>query len=418
MSFLSGRLWILKTTTKIKKYLKWIFLSSLCGLLSGTATFVFLQSLSFITDLREKTPLLIFGLPFAGLLIGYLYFLSGNSTTKGTNLILEEIHDPKNVVPFRMAPLILFSTLLTHLFGGSAGREGTAVQIGSSLSDQLFHFFRISQEERKILLVAGASAGFSAAIGAPIAGMIFGMEVIHIGRLRFFAWIECAVASYIAFYTALLLGAPHSHFPRLDLIEFNLKTLFFILFAGMIFGIAANFFSKMTHFVESIFNRWVKYPPLKPFYAGILLSLLFYYEGSYRYSGLGLSVIQESFTKLLTIQDPLFKSFFTSLTVGSGFKGGEFIPLVYIGSTLGNVLSNLLPVSFKLLASLGFVSVFAGAANTPLTCTLLAIEIFGYQITPYAFVACMMSYYFSGNRGIYKSQKFLNKKFPLFNKNE
>jgi H+/Cl- antiporter ClcA len=141
MSFLSGRLWILKTTTKIKKYLKWIFLSSLCGLLSGTATFVFLQSLSFITDLREKTPLLIFGLPFAGLLIGYLYFLSGSSTTKGTTLILEEIHDPKNVVPFRMAPLIFFSTLLTHLFGGSAGREGTAVQIGSSLSDQLFHFF-------------------------------------------------------------------------------------------------------------------------------------------------------------------------------------------------------------------------------------------------------------------------------------
>lgn len=417
MSSLSGRMRILKIKTKIKKYLKWIFLSSLCGLLSGMATFVFLQSLALITDFHEKNPLLIFGLPLAGFLIGYLFFLSGNSTTKGTNLILEEIHNPKNVVPFRLAPLILFSTLLTHLFGGSAGREGTAVQIGSSLSDQLFHFFRISQEERKILLVAGASAGFSAAIGAPLAGMIFGMEVIHIGRLKFFAWIECAVASYIAFYTASLLGSTHIHFQRINLIEFNLKTFLFIFFAGTIFGFAANFFSKMTHFVEFIFNRWVKYPPLKPFYAGILLSLLFYFEGSFRYSGLGLSVIQESFTQLLTIKDPFFKAFFTSLTVGSGFKGGEFIPLVYIGSTLGNVLSNLFPVSFQLLASLGFVAVFAGAANTPIACTLLAIELFGYQITPYAFVACMTSYYFSGNRGIYKSQKFLNKKFPLFNIN-
>ncbi len=379
--------------------------------------FVFLRSLAFITDFREKTPLLIFGLPFAGLLIGYLYLLSGNAATKGTNLILEEIQNPKNVVPFRMAPLILFSTLITHLFGGSAGREGTAVQIGSSLSDQLFHFFRISQEERKILLVAGASAGFSAAIGAPLAGMIFGMEVIHIGKLKFFAWIECAVASYSAFYTASLLGSHHVQFPRMNMIELNPKTLFFILFAGMIFGLAAYFFSKMTHFVEFILNRWVKYPPLKPFYAGILLSLLFYFEGSYRYSGLGLPVIQESFSQLLAIKDPLLKSFFTSLTIGSGFKGGEFIPLVYIGSTLGNVLSNLFPVSFQLLASLGYVAVFAGAANTPIACTLLAIELFGYQITPYAFVACMMSYYFSGNRGIYKSQKFLNKKFPLFNKN-
>lgn len=394
----------------LKKYFKWSLLSALCGLLSGIAIYAFLSALDWATKFRMVNSYVIWALPIAGLAIGYAYLYWGKEANNGTNLILDEIHDPKNTLPLRMAPLILISTVATHLFGGSAGREGTAVQMGSSLSDQLSRFFHVAKEERKILLVAGASAGFSAAIGAPLAGVIFGMEVIHIGRLRFFAWFECLIASFVAYYTTILLGVQHTLFLKLDFIDFNLKNLFFVFIAGIIFGLTANFFSRLTHLIEYILAKLIKHPPLKPFLAGVLLALLFYFEGSYRYAGLGLDIIQESLTINLNFTDAIYKTFFTSLTVGSGFKGGEFIPLVYIGSTLGNALALLLPISFKLLASVGFVAVFAGASNTPIACSLLAIELFGLSIAPYALIACLMSYYFSGHNGIYKSQKFVTKK--------
>ncbi len=325
--------------------------------------------------------------------------------TQGHNLILDEIHDPKNVVPFKMAPFILFGTIVTHLFGGSAGREGTAVQMGASLSDQLSRFFKMELKERKILLVAGAGAGFGAAIGAPWAGVVFGMEVISIGRIRLFAWFECLVASFVGYFTTLFLGAPHTSYPRFQIPSFDFKTVIFVIFAGILFGFSSKLFTLVAHFIERIHSRFISYPPLKPFLAGVLLVILFYVEGSYRYAGLGIPYIQEALKLPAHFRDPLLKGFFTTLTVGSGFKGGEFIPLVFIGTTLGSALSIFIPVSFQLLGALGFAAVFAGAANTPIACSIMAMEIFGLKIGPYAFIACFASYYFSGHHGIYKSQK-------------
>lgn len=165
-----------------------------------------------------------------------------------------------------------------------------------------------------------------------------------------------------------------------------------------------------THFVERAVNHWISYPPLKPFLGGLLIAILYYFDGTYRYAGLGITYIQEALTQPAGFRDPALKSIFTSLTVGTGFKGGEFIPLVFIGTTLGSALSILLPVSFALLAALGFAAVFGGAANTPIACTLMAMEIFGYRIGPYALVACFTSYYFSGHQGIYRSQRVHMKK--------
>jgi H+/Cl- antiporter ClcA len=323
---------------------------------------------------------------------------------------LDEIHDPKKVVPVAMAPMILLSTIITHLFGGSAGREGTAVQMGASLSDQLTHIFKIEPDERKILLAAGAGAGFGSAIGAPWAGVIFGMEVINVGKLKFFAWFECLIASFVGYYTALFLGAPHSHYPKFENGSFELKTFFFLIISGMIFGITAKLFALSTHSIERLNSKFISFSPLKPFFSGILLVLLFYIEGSYRYVGLGIPYIQEAFTLPASFKDPLLKMLFTAMTVGSGFKGGEFVPLVFIGTTLGSALSLFLPISFKLLASIGFAAVFAGASNTPIACSIMAIEIFGLEIAPYALIACFTSYYFSGHHGIYKSQKIHIKK--------
>lgn len=374
------------------------------------AAAIFLILLAWATKSRDSFPVVIWGLPLAGFFIGWVYHHYGKDVAGGNNLILDEIHDPKKVVPFHMAPFILVGTVLTHFFGGSAGREGTAVQMGASLSDQLTRFFKIEPEERKILLAAGAGAGFGAAIGAPWAGVIFGMEVIHVGRLRLFAWFECLIASFVGYYTAVLLGSPHSHFPQIQISAFDLSTFVFIAIAGAVFGITAMLFFHMTHFVEKMNTKLITYSPLKPFFAGLVLVVLYYLEGSYKYVGLGIPHIQQALHEIGSFKEPVLKSAFTAITVGSGFKGGEFIPLVFIGTTLGSALAILLPVSVPLLASVGFAAVFAGAANAPIACTLMAMEIFGPSIGPYALVACFMSYYFSGHSGIYKSQKIYMKK--------
>ena len=390
---------------KITLYFRRTLLSILSGLLAGTAAAAFLISLEWATQTRNENSWIIWLLPLGGFFIGWVYHHYGHDVSEGHNLILNEIHDPQNIVPLKMTPLILLSTILTHLFGGSAGREGTAVQMGASLSDQLGHFFKIEAAERKILLIAGTGAGFGAAIGTPWAGFIFGMEVISVGRLKLFAWFECFVASFIAYFTAVFLQSPHSHFPTIDKIDFNFKTLAYVLVAGVLFGFTAKIFIFTTHSFEKMWAKLISYPPLKPFFAGMILILLYYIEGSYRFVGLGIPWIQEALTSPGSFADPVLKSLFTALTVGSGFKGGEFIPLVFIGTTLGNALAIILPVSFKLLAAVGFAAVFAGAANTPIACSVMAIELFGWSIAPYAVVGCFVSYYFSGHDGIYRGQR-------------
>jgi H+/Cl- antiporter ClcA len=391
-------------------YLRWTLLGSLSGILSGIAAAIFLILLDLATRYRDSHQELIWLLPLAGFAIGWAYYHHGKDVAGGHNLILDEIHDPKKVTPFHMAPFILVGTVATHLFGGSAGREGTAVQMGASLSDQLTKFFRIEPEERKILLVCGAGAGFGAAIGAPWAGVIFGMEVISVGRLRLFALFECFIASFVAFYFTHLLHAPHTHYPFSDLPSFSWGWIPAIVVAGIAFGLSARLFVKFTHIVENLQGRFVSYPPLKPVIAGIILVALYHLIGTYRYAGLGIPVIQEGLVHQARLADPVLKGIFTAITVGSGFKGGEFIPLVFMGTTLGSALSAILPVPVHLLAALGFAAVFGGAANTPIACSIMAVELFGVEVAPFALIACLTSYYFSGHHGIYRSQRILVKK--------
>jgi H+/Cl- antiporter ClcA len=292
-----------------------------------------------------------------------------------------------------MAPLILVSTVLTHLFGGSAGREGTVVQMGASLADQLTR--RETSARRTALLQAGAGAGFGAALGTPLAGMIFGLEVI---ARRSNAWLECFLAAIAAFATTLLLRAPHTHYPPVNVPAPDFKLLAIAAGAGVLFGLTARAFVLLTHAIEKLQKRFVKYPPLRPVVGGVLLVAFFTLTSSLRYAGLGLPVIQQSLSETASWWDPLLKAFYTALTIGSGFKGGEFIPLVFIGTTLGSALG------FSWLAAVGFSSVFGAAANTPLACAVMAMEIFGWTIAPYALLAGFIAFLVSGHPGIYKTQ--------------
>jgi H+/Cl- antiporter ClcA len=399
-----------------KKYLRWIPISILIGILAGLAVGTLMFLLDWATATHEKYPSIVWFLPLVGFFIGWAYLTFGKDASGGNNLLIDEIHDPKKILPLRMVPFILFGTILTNLFGGSAGREGAAIQMGATLSDRISKFIQMQWGERKILLVAGAGAAFGGVLNAPFAGIIFGMEVIIIGRLKLFAIIECAIASFTAHKVVVLLNGPHIEYPRFEIPGFNFKIAFYIALAGIIFGLTSRFFLFITHFIEHTFVKFISYNPLRPFIGGIILVFLYQLEGTNHFRGLGIAGIAKGLTEPSGFNIPALKALFTSITIGSGFKGGEFVPLLFIGTTLGNALSIIIPVSFKLLAAVGFAGVISGASHTPVACSIVAMEIFGIEIAPYAIIACFMSYYFSGQTGMFKTQRLDKKRHYLLNK--
>jgi len=398
----------------IQFLLKWLLMALFIGISIGAASALFLISLEWATNYREANTQIIWLLPIAGFLIGASYHYYGKSVVRGNNQIIDEYHTPKKVIPFKMAPLVLLGTLGTHLFGGSAGREGTAVQIGAAIADQLSRFFPIKSLERKILLVMGISAGFAAVFGTPLAGAIFALEVLIIGRLRFEALVPSILVAIIADIACKYFGGTHTMYNVTNVPDMSLLNIIIACIAGIFFGIIARIFSKSTHFWSSQFKK-LEYPPLRPVIGGLIIALAVYFMGSTRYIGLGVPIIVESFTQQGLPYDFLLKLIFTTFTLGAGFKGGEVTPLFYIGATLGNVLVWILPLPMDLLAAMGFVAVFAGATNTPIACTLMGIELFGIETGQYIAIACFISFIFSGHSGIYSSQIIGSAKHPIFN---
>jgi H+/Cl- antiporter ClcA len=379
---------------------------SLVGLAAGLSSALFLSSLKTLTEFHEARPWLVWGLPFLGLLVGTLYERFGLNSHRGHGLLLNEIHDPRDDIPVRMAPFVLVGTLLTHLGGGSAGREGTAVQMGAALAEGLRRILRIPRSKRSHLLMAGMSGGFAAVFGVPLAGWIFGLEVLWLRKIDRRAILECGLAALVGHGVCLGLGVVHTKYPASIWQMPNLLSIGAVLCIGILSGVFARLFAGISHQVQRIFGR-IRHLGLRAFVGGLLLAILFQSVLTERYKGLSLNIIRESFESVTLPWDGLAKMLFTSLTLGSGFVGGEVTPLLVVGSSLANTLQYFLfpQVDLSLLVGVGLVSVFAGAAHTPLACAVMAAELMGWPILPFALLGCYVSHWSAGSKGIYTAQR-------------
>jgi H+/Cl- antiporter ClcA len=407
----------LEETKKILSLLlKWTSICILIGFFSGSASAFFLVSLEWVTQIRENNNWIIWLLPIGGLAIGLGYHYWGKSVVKGNNLLLEEYENPQKIIPLKMAPLVLFGTLITHLFGGSAGREGTAVQMGGAIADQFTKLFQLDSSERKTILILGISAGFASIFGTPFAGALFALEVVYFSKINFKSIVLSFFIAFIAYFTVELYHVKHTHYAIPFLPENNFTTLFWVILVSILFGLAAMLFSRSTHFWGHLFSKTISFPPLRPFVGGCFIALAVYFIGTTKYIGLGVPMIVDAFSTPNTSYDFLLKILFTGFTLGAGFKGGEVTPLFFVGATLGSALSLIVPLPIALLAGMGFVAVFSGATHTPIACTVMGIELFGIESGIFIGIACLIAYFSSGSVGIYNSQILKGAKYHLYQK--
>ena len=308
---------------------------------------------------------------------------------------------------------VFLGTFITHLFGGSAGREGTGVQIGASISEGVGRLFKLDKLDTKIILMCGISSGFASVFGTPLAGTVFGLEVAALGAMNYSGLIPCFTAAFVGNWVTELLGIHHSHYKILDIPNLAPDIVLKVIIASIIFGLISKLFSELIHKLKEIFSLAFENTSLKSAIGGVIIILLTYVFGTRDYLGLSIPLINDSFTSQVSPFAFLNKLIFTTLTLGSGFQGGEVTPLFVIGSTLGNALSNFLNISPSFLACLGLIGVFCGATNSPIASFILGIEMFGSQGSQYMFMACAVSYLFSGHSGIYIAQKISTSKSKL-----
>jgi H+/Cl- antiporter ClcA len=407
-----------KINTTITSWLKWLAIYLLIGGIVGTATAFFLQTLDDVTLFREKHIWVVYFLPIAGLVIGLVYYYYGESANKGNNLLIETHHslehgETPKPIPFKMAPMVFLSTLLTHIAGGSAGREGTAVQMGGAIADQFTGLFKLNAADRKTLLIIGISSGFAAVFGTPLAGAFFAIEILSITYTNKNQLAASLFVAYIAHYSCLAWQVKHTIYSIPSIPAISLTTLAWAIIAGILFGLTALAFTSTGKLFENIFNK-IKFAPLRPFIGGIIIALFIVLFNSTKFIGLGIPTIQDAFTNNAGQFDFAIKLILTSFTLSAGFKGGEVTPLFFIGATLGNLLIWFIPLPMALLAGMGFVAVFSGATNCVFASIALGLELFGMKAGIYVGLASIAAYFTSGPNGIYSAKYKTGAKYVLY----
>lgn len=395
----------------LKIGLRWIFFALLIGIFVGAFSTAFAWVLHHVTEIRALHPQLLYALPIGGLLIVWIYKISGMAKDPGTNVLLSTIHGQDIDVPPFLAPVIFSATTLTHLFGGSAGREGAALQIGGSLGNSLGRLFCMNEGDRKIMVMSGMSAAFAAVFGTPLAAAIFPLEMISVGIMHYSALLPCVFSAFVASQFASNMGiSPESfviqYVPMVDTID-TMK----VVILGMLCAAISVLFCVVLKAAGVIYNKNIKNPYLKILAGGLLFVFMVKLLGTMDYCGAGTVLIEEAIQGSCPSYTFLLKILLTAITLGAGFKGGEIVPAFTAGATFGCLFGNLTGFAPSLCAAIGMVSVFCGVTNCPIASMLIAFELFGFQGAGYFLIAIATTYLFSGYKGLYKEQIIVYSKY-------
>lgn len=380
-----------------------------CAVAMGVISYVFLYMLNLSAVFRENFPLCILILPLSGMLTAFVYKKYGGESSKGNNLIIQSANEGVKL-PKRLAFLTFFFTLLTHFSGGSAGREGTAVQIGGTLTGNVADRLGFKDKDRRIIILSGLSAAFGSVFGTPLAGAFFGMEVCCIGRLSVSALFPCFFSSYLANAVTLLLGATHEEHAISAIPPFDLKFALVFVTASVIFGLIGKLFALAVKYLKILYAKIFKKTILSALVGSVAVTLLVVFLRLNDYEGLSTWMQTAAFEGNANWYDMPVKFILTVLTLGAGFQGGEVTPLFDMGAAFGGWYAGIFGIEPSFLAAIGLICVFGSAANTPITTIILGIELFGVDAAPYFVLSSLISFLTIGKSGIYSAQEHrLNK---------
>ncbi|MBO5073515.1 MAG: chloride channel protein [Eubacterium sp.] len=404
------RLYTGRMLKNLQVFIRWGLCSVFIGLFVGAFSTLFAFCLRQVTDFRTTYPWMIFFLPAGGILIVFLYQIFQYKNDKGTNLVLSTLH-AKSEIPFKTAPLIFITTILTHLFGGSAGREGAALQLGGSIGQQLGRIFRFDEKDQRIVVMCGMSAAFSAIFGTPVAASIFSMEVGSIGVMYYAALVPCVFSALVASKVAVHMGIGPDVFHITELPSFQIVPSIKIIVLALCCAALSALFCISLHSLGDIYRKHLKNPYIRILFSSTVIILLTVLLRTSDYMGAGVPVIEQAIEGSVSPPAFILKIVFTALTLEAGFKGGEIVPSFFVGATFGCLFGQLLGISPSLCAAVGMMSVFCGVTNCPITSLLISFELFGYEAVPYFLIGISISYLMSGYYGLYHDQTIVYSKY-------
>lgn len=404
------RFYMGRISRNLAVFIRWGIFSAFVGLFVGAFSTLFAFCLRQVTAFRTENPWLILCLPLAGVVIVFLYGVFRYKNDKGTNMVLSSIHAEAKV-PFRMAPLIFISTIITHLFGGSAGREGAALQLGGSIGQMLGKIFRFDEKDQRIVVMCGMSAAFSAIFGTPIAASIFSMEVVSVGVMYYAALVPCVFSSLVASKFATHMGIGPNVFKIRHMPFFEIIPSLKIIGLALCCAALSVIFCMALHSLGDFYRKKLKNPYIRIIVSSLVIILLTIILQTDDYMGAGVPVIQRAIQGKVEPLAFVWKIVFTALTLEAGFKGGEIVPSFFVGATFGCLFGHILGISPSLCAAVGMMSVFCGVTNCPITSMLIAFELFGYHGVPFFLLGISVSYLMSGYYGLYHDQTIVYSKY-------
>ena len=393
----------------LRGFLKWILISLIIGSIGGLLGGLFHIGIDEVTHIREKNGYLILFLPIGGIIITYLYKRFANELKVDTNCVIESARKNERV-PFVMMPLIFISTIITHFLGGSAGREGAALQLGGSLGYNIGKLLKIKPSNMRLVIMTGMSSVFSALFKTPVTAAIFSMEVINIGEFHYAGFMPALISSITAYFISSMLGNRNIDFGKITPDELLFANIGKVILLAVLCALVSILFCTAIKGTSRLMRKYFKNDYLRAFVGGVIIIILTVIIGNQDYNGAGMNVIERAMQGETKPFSFLIKIVFTAITIASGFKGGEIVPAFFTGSTFGCMIAPLVGVNPAFASAIGFITLFCGVVNCPIASIILSIELFGTDGFIFFAIASAVGYVMSGRFGLYRSQKILYSK--------